>query len=199
MLGAATEAQGPAFAASRLLLLPGLCSEELRFGKRSSYSLSSQLWCSNAVTIRLPINSQRCRLTSNKTVFGDRRHALRAHARPSGGADEYPGTGPRCSPAHGSRVAGLPATQSRSNKLELITPIAHRLSRCAQEETGSSSPARMGASSRRPSARHSLRYAGSRRDILSGLVWVWRLSCEPQPRDETKPAYQQHGGDMTIR
>lgn len=135
MLGAATEAQGPAFAASRLLLLPGLCSEELRSGKRSSYFLSSQLWCSNAVTIRLPINSRRCRLTSNKTVFGDRRHAFRACSAVSRGADEYPGTGPRCSPAHGSRVAGLPATQSNSNNLQLVTPIAPRLSPYAQEET----------------------------------------------------------------
>ena len=135
MLSAATEAQGPAFAASRLLLLPGLCSEELRFGKRSSYSLSSQLWCSNAVTIRLPIDSRRCRLTSNKTVFGDRRHAFRARSA-VWGADEYPGNGPRCSRAHGSGVARLPATQSRSNNLQLVTPIAPRLSRYAQEETG---------------------------------------------------------------
>ena len=197
MLGTATEVQGPAFAASRLLLLPGLCSEELRFGKRSSYSLSSQVWCSNAVTIRLPINSGRCRLTSNKSVSGDRRHSFRARSA-VWGADEYPGTGPRCSPAHGSRVAGLPATQSCSNNLQLVTPIAPRLAICGTRG-GSSSAARMGGSSRRPSAGHSLRYAGSRRDILSGLVWVWRLSCEPQPRDETKPAYHQHRGDMTIR
>jgi len=135
MLGTGTEAQGPGFAARRLLLLPGLCSEELRFGKRSSYSLSSQLWCSNAVTICLPINSGRCRLTSNKTVFADRRHAFRARSA-VWGADAYPGTGPRCSPAHGSRVAGLPATQSRSNNLQLVTPIAPGLSRYAQEETG---------------------------------------------------------------
>jgi hypothetical protein len=136
MLGAATEAQGPAFAASRLLLLPGLCSKELRSGKRSSYFLSSQLWCSNAVTIRLPINSRRCRLTSNPTrrclVIGATRFE---RARPSRGADEYPGTGPRCPPAHGSRVAGLPATQSNSNNLQLVTPIAPRLSPYAQEET----------------------------------------------------------------
>lgn len=107
----------------------------------------SQLWRSHAVTT--PLADQLAAIPSNQTVGGYRRHALRARAQPSG-AQMKPGAGLRCSRARGSRVAGLPATSYR-NDLHLVwPPIAARLLRCAQEFDGSSSPAGVGGSSRRP-------------------------------------------------